>query len=248
MKQHAIVIKLQKKQIANDVLTECAIVGRTLQLSAEGEELGGNIMNPYGDLTRPVMARGMTEGFAEVKRVCQRYLVMGKVTDDNRLEKIDERKTVEEIIRDGKGRYDLVQHTTYLIGISSDQKVTLYSVHGNEIGTVNGNGIIEYSPAFSGPISLKTEAASVKVTYLHGEFGELDLYLEMPASFNIGMTESIKSHSHRMIVDHIMFLIMFNQYPEKAGLYKDRFTTDIEGLRQALQARTAFGRHAEDWS
>lgn len=248
MKQHAILIKLQKRQITNDVQTECAIVGRTLQLSAEGEELGGNIMNPYSDLTRPVMARGMTEGFAEVKRICQRYLVMGKVTDDNRLERMDDSEKRTETVAGKEGNYGLIAGVPYTIKAKADHDVALFDADGTFIGMSGNDEAVFHTPAKTGRIRLKTESGSVALTYSWGDGGSLDLNLCMPCSFNMGMTEAIKSSAHRMIVDHVMYSILFNQFPEKAGIYKERFLTDEEGLRKALQARTSFGRHAEDWS
>ena len=241
-------IKLHKKQIVNDVMAECGIIGRALQRSPETEEQGADIMTPDDELTKPIVARSITEGFGDVKRLCQRYLVKGRDLDDNRLERIDEMDKTEETITNKQGTYSMLRDKPYVIKVIAEKPVTLISATGEEIGFVDRNGSIEYIPKTTGSLSLETEAESVSITYHYGEFGTLELELNMPASFNLGMTETIKSCSHRLIVDHVMFSLLFNQWPEKAGVYKERVVTSIEGLKSALQARTGFCRNAADWS
>lgn len=248
MKECPVLISLLKKQIMNDVATECSIIGRTLQQNPETEEQGSRIMKPEDKLTQPVTARAMTEGFGEVKRVCQRYLTMGRDTDDNRLERINEMYKYNETVKNRQGFYDLVSGMPYIIEIKADKPVVLISSTGKVITTVNDNGRIEYTPAENGRITLETEAEEVGVTYYHGKFGTLELELSVPENFNLGMVETAKSNAHRMIVDHIMFSLLINQWPEKAVVYKERFNSDMEGLRSAMRARTRFTRHAHDWS
>ena len=248
MNQQPVLISLLKKQIVNDVAIECNIIGRTLQRSKETEEQGSDIMTPDDELTKPVVARGITEGFGEVKRVCQRYLVMGRDTDDNRLERINEMEKIRETVTNKLGGYDLVAGTPYVIAVKADKPVTLVSAMGKEIATLGGNSQTEYTPATSGRITLETDAEKVEITYYHGKFGTLELELTMPSNFNLGMTETAKSCAHRMIVDHVMYSLLLNQWPDKAVVYKDRFNADMEGLRDAMQARTKFTRRAADWS
>ena len=248
MSELPVLIKLLKKQIVNDVSIECNIIGRTLQRNPETEEQGGDIMSPDDDLTKPIVARAITEGFGEVKRICQRYLVMGRDTDDNRLERINEMDRHSETVSNKQGGYDLIAGTPYIIKVEADSPVTLVAANGNEIQTVGGQGKVEYTPPVTGRITLETDAPEVKMTYFHGDFGTLELELSMPCTFNLGVTETAKSCAHRMIVDHVMHAILLNQYPEKSAVYKERFLSNLEGLRNALQARTRFSRNAPDWS
>lgn len=248
MSEQPVLIRLLKKQIVNDVATECNIIGRTLQRNPETEEQGSDIMTPDDETTKPLVARAMTEGFGEVKRVCQRYLIMGRDTDDNRLERINEMDRYTETVTNKQGGYDLVTSTPYIISVKADKPVTLVSATGKEIEKTSGNSQVEYTPSTSGRISLETDAEKVELTYFFGNFGTLELELTMPANFNLGMTETAKGNAHRMIVDHIMFSLLINQWPEKATLYKERFNSDMEGLRNAMQARTRFSRNAHDWS
>ena len=248
MKEQPVLISLLKKQIVNDVQIECSVIGRTLQRNPETEEQGSDIMSPSDELTKPIVARAITEGFGEVKRMCQRYLVMGRDTDDNRLERINEMTKHTETVTDKQGRYDLLAGTPYIIGVEADKPVTIVSALGTDVGEVNGNSQIEYTPAITGRISLETKAEKVTLTYYSGQFGSLELELSMPSNFNLGMTETAKSCAHRMIVDHVMYSLLMNQWPDKSTIYRERVNVDAEGLRNALQARTRFSRHAEDWS
>lgn len=248
MSEQPVLISLLKKQIANDVAIECSIIGRTLQRNKETEEQGSDIMTPDNELTKPIVARAITEGFGEVKRICQRYLVMGRDTDDNRLERINEMEKVKETVSNKQGGYDLMIGTPYIIGVKASKPVTLVAANGWVIATLNGNSQTEYTPTASGRITLETDADKVELTYYHGTFGTLELELTMPANFNLGMTETAKSCAHRMIVDHVMYSLLLNQWPDKAVVYKERFNADMEGLRDAMQARTKFTRRAADWS
>lgn len=248
MSLQPVFISLLKKQIVNDVATECNIIGRTLQRNPETEEQGSEIMTPDDEMTKPVVARAITEGFSEVKRVCQRYLILGRDTDDNRLERINEMQKHTETVTNKEAGYELVAKTPYIISVKADRPVTLVSVIGEEIAKTSGNSHVEYTPSMSGSISLETEAEKVVLTYFFGTFGTLDLELSMPANYNLGMTETAKSNAHRMIVDHIMYSLLINQWPEKAAVYKERFNSDMEGLSNAMQARTRFSRNAHDWS
>ncbi len=248
MREIPVIISLLKNQIVNDVTTECNIIGRTLQRNPETEELGSDIMIPEDDLTKAILARAITEGFGEVKRVCQRYLIMGRDTDDNRLERINEMERFTETVRNKLGGYDLVANTPYIISVKADKPVTLVSSTGKKIEHTNGNSQVEYTPSISGRISLETDAEKVELSYCFGKFGTLELELCMPDNFNLSMTETAKSNAHRMIVDHIMFTLLINQWPETAAVYKERFISDMERLRYAVQARTRFSRNAHDWS
>lgn len=248
MSEQPVLISLLKKQIANDVAIECSVIGRTLQRNKETEEQGSDIMTPDDELTKPIVARAITEGFGEVKRMCQRYLVMGRDTDDNRLERINEMEKVKETVSNKQGGYDLMSGTPYIIGVKASKPVTLVAANGRVIATLNGNSQTEYTPTTSGRITLETDADKVELTYYHGTFGTLELELTMPANFNLGMTETAKSCAHRMIVDHVMYSLLLNQWPDKAVVYKERFNADMEGLRDAMQARTKFTRRAADWS
>ena len=181
MKEQSVTITLKKQQIVNDVSVQCGVIGRTLQKSPESEEQAAEIMTPDDVETKPIVARSIVEAWGEVKKVCQRYLSAGRVSDDNRLEGIATKTTTEG---------------------------------GEEVTT----------------------------------YGEFVLALTMPASFNIGLTETVKSNAHRMIVDYTMRAVLADQWPEKAAEYERLYAYDIENLRASLRARLRMTRRAVDWS
>lgn len=177
MKEQAITITLNKKQIVNDISVLCGVIGRTLQKEPGSEERAAEIMTPDDVETKPIVARSIVEAWGEVKRVCQRYLSRGRTVDDNRL---------ESIVQKGQGD--------------------------------------------------------------SSEYGSFVLELVMPASFNIGLTETVKSNAHRMIVDYSMRSILADQWPEKAAEYERLYAADTENLRSSLQARLRLTRRAADWA
>lgn len=89
-------IKLSKQNIVNDVAAELNLYGRTLELTAAGKdqtadnlrELANYIRTPDDNETKPIVARSMQEAWNTVKESCQRYLVVGRIDDDNRMEAI----------------------------------------------------------------------------------------------------------------------------------------------------------------
>lgn len=247
-------ITLRRKDIMNDVLANCNMVGRTLRKNPETEETAGEIMTPDDAFTKPIVARSLTKAFGEVKRICQTYLMFGRLTDDNRLDKIDESNRFEERIEASPlapgGKYRLLTGIPYRIYITSgvDLKVM------DDEGTVLARGTdIQFTYT---PVRMEeyltiycSEKYMVEVRYEWGDFGKYELQLCMPDSFNCGMTETIKTNAHGMMVNYVVSMILKDQYPEKAKEYAALYAEDAEGLRKALISRTAYGRrYAADWS
>jgi hypothetical protein len=256
MKEVPILIQLHKKQIVNDVSVACNVIGRTLQKSDETAEQGAEIMSPDDEATKPIVARSISEGFAEVRRVCKRYLVTGRDTDDNRLEQIDERDVDTETVNAGTTATScsktLQNGKACTIVVKTSGTVTVATSGGKELGTASGVSTFEYTATTaSETITLKStgsEAVEATVSYKYGEFGTLELELAMPSSFNLGVTETIKAACHRIIVDYTVRALMLDQYPDKAAVYGTRLTEDEDNLRSALVSRTSINRRAADWS
>jgi hypothetical protein len=256
MNEVPITIKLFKKQIVNDVSVDCNVIGRTLQKSDDTAEQGAEIMSPDDEATKPIVARSISEGFAEVRRVCKRYLLTGRDTDDNRLEQIDERDVDKETVQ--AGTTDTTCTKTLQVGkpcsivIKTSGTVTVTTSTGKSLGTASGVAAFDYTAtATDEKIVLKSSgdaAVEAIVSYKYGEFGTLILELAMPSSFNKGVTETIKANCHRIIVDYTVRSLLFNQYPDKAASYNERLTEDEEKLRSSLISRVGINRRASDWS
>lgn len=253
MKERMITIVLKKQQIVNDVSVECNLIGRTLQKNEDMAEIASEIMSPDDDESKPVIARSMTEAFGEVKKVCQRYLVYGRDTDDNRLEGIDETFRYKESVTSStagtNASFKLPKNEKVTIKVESASFVSV-SVGSEVLNSSIKSGSIDYtSTTDNAVLTIKSDQPYVvELSYSYGDFGSYELSLSMPPSFNIGVTETLKSNAHRMIVDYTMQALLRNQFPEKSQVYAQSFDQDAERLRSTLRARLRWGRRAPDWA
>lgn len=200
------------------------------------------------------MARALTEAFGLVKTKCQQYLIYGRYTDDNRLEKIDETNSYEEQVTAGpateNGKHVLLTGIDHRITAQADIEIKVMDDEGNILAR-GTNVAFVYTPVRMDEylVFYSAEETTVDVKYNWGDFGSYELELEMPKRFNIGMTESIKSAAHKAMVDYVMYSILKDQYAEKGKEYFELYTADLETLRTALIARSTYSRaYAADWS
>lgn len=253
MRSREIQIKLLKKQIADDITVESNMIGAILQQSKETQESGARIMTPDDDEIKPVVARAMTEGFGEVKRHCQKYLVLGRDTDDNRLEKINEMSTSINSVKPStsgtQDTFNMTANTPYILRITSSATVTIKD-GTSTVATVNGMKEVDYTPSSATQLTVVgSPSTTVTIKYMWGDFGYYELRLSLPESFNVGVTETLKSYAHRLIVDYVMRAVLFNQFPERAQLYGQKVDADVEKLSDVLNARISnFTRRSADWS
>ncbi|WP_289104239.1 hypothetical protein [uncultured Bacteroides sp.] len=247
-------ITLKRKEILNDVLVNCSVIGRTLRKNPETEETAGDIMTPDDVYTKPVVARSLTYAFGEVKRICQHYLMYGRFTDDNRLDKMDESNKYSETVQAStlspQCKYRFLTGIPYKIHVVADNDLQVKDNEGNTLA--RGRDVqFSYTPVRSGEYLTIYSASSTeaRIEYVWGDFGQYELQLNMPNTFNFAMTETIKTNSHGMMVNYVMAQVLKDQYAEKAKEYANLYAADMEGLRKALISRTAYGRkYAADWS
>lgn len=247
-------IQIKRKEIVNDILVNCNIIARSLQKNPETEELAGELMTPDDEQTKPVVARALTEAFGEVKRICQKYLVLGRYRDDNRLERIDETNRYVENVEANPAatecKYHLLTGIPYTVKATSTEEVKIMDDEGSTLA--QGTDIeFDYTPVrMNECLTVSSrDTTTVAITYLWGYFGHYEVRLDMPECFNISMTETVKSCTHRMMVDYAMYAILKDQYAEKAKEYAAAFTDDQEALRGALRSRVRYRRpFAGDWS
>lgn len=249
-------INLNRKEITDDILAKSNLLARQMARNPETEELAGDIMTPDDITVKPIVARSLTEAFSQVKKKCQQYLVFGRFTDDNRLEKIDETNSYEEKVNSSPA----TENGKHVLLTGIEHRITTQSESGIEIKVMDNEGNILARGANNAfvytPLRMEeylvfysTEQTTVDVTYRWGDFGSYELELEMPKRFNIGMTESIKSAAHKLMVDYVMWQILKDQYAEKAKEYYEQYIADQETLRMALIARSTYSRaYAADWT
>lgn len=259
MKEIIIEIELDKKQIVNDVALECNQLGRTMGHQSGLEELAADIMTPDDNETKPIVARSLTEAIDIVKSTCHRYLTMGRLKDDNRRETILGATKEEQTAESGvpcefsmgikKGRkYEITQGATGYASATvslktSEGKQTLLGELGGKTQSLtfyaesDGVIIVQHTGEVDAVYTLSDKTASI-----------FRLQLEMPSSFNPGMTSAIKSASHRIMVDYVMAQVLKNQQVEKYQTYMQLVEADRSMLRSALRTRSVYRRRAADWS
>lgn len=62
------------------------------------------------------------------------------------------------------------------------------------------------------------------------------LKLEIP-NWNVAVTDALKSHCHRYIVDYVMSQFLMDQFADKAGTYGESATADYNNLKSDLLSR-----------
>lgn len=248
-RDRGILVKLSKKQLMDEVAVQCNQAGRALQVTEE---------------TMPILARSLSEGWARVKNVCRAYLILGRDTDDNRLEGIDERRKYKETLEVSSAdkaecTTKLMKGVPVLIEVACEGMVSV-SIQYNHLPEVKriqkevieGRGVIKHTPTTVGETlyleSLSGEGLNVTITYIYGEFGSYELSLSMPFGFNLGATESIKAASHSIIVYYVVAAYLRHLLPEKSAEYRELALMAEEELRSALRSRVRWGRRAEDWA
>lgn len=62
------------------------------------------------------------------------------------------------------------------------------------------------------------------------------LKLEIP-NWNVAVTDALKSHCHRYIVDYVMSQFLMDQFADKAGTYGENATADYNNIKSDLLSR-----------
>lgn len=64
----------------------------------------------------------------------------------------------------------------------------------------------------------------------------MTLKLEIP-NWNVAVTDALKSHCHRYIVDYVMSQFLMDQFADKAGTYGESATADYNNIKSDLLSR-----------
>lgn len=266
-----ITIVFGKGQVLTDVSAQCAALARTIELSSisgKAEEaesvrlLAGYINSPSDNVIRPIVARAFTEAYDQVKSVCQRYLKLGRTEDDNRLESIIE----GEVITVYKGTPTQsgnlggftpeagVKYKVSVEGIGAAEMSVTIQYQGATVATLNNSeSTCEIEGVFNGgTVSCMTDihiapTNEIVVTADSTAFAEMVLELGMPSNFNIGVTSTIKSTSHKIFVDYILSQVLRFQRPQDSTALLEAVEWSKGLLLKALSARETFTRSHQDW-
>lgn len=80
-----VTIVLNREEIMGDVISVAHVTGRRL-FSPGQEEKASDIQTPEEGADRYIVARALSAALANIRQRCARYLVTGRLLDDNRLE------------------------------------------------------------------------------------------------------------------------------------------------------------------
>lgn len=78
-------------------------------------------------------------------------------------------------------------------------------------------------------------------------YDEVTFDLEIP-NWNIAVTDGLKSHMHRYIVDYVMSQFLTDQYSDAASRYAESVTTDYGNVQRDLLSRDNYTHRRPSWT
>ncbi len=78
-------------------------------------------------------------------------------------------------------------------------------------------------------------------------YEKVTLNLEIP-NFNIAVTDGLKSHMHRYMVDYVMSQFLSDQYADKAGTYAESVGADYDNIKSDLLSRDNYIHRRPSWT
>lgn len=223
MNKKKIYLTFDLGQVCNDILVKCNLISQTI-MDAAMADIRANVEAPDDPEHRSIINRSVTEAFGRVKVACQRYLTVGRDTDDNKLERL-----VSEVeyaqAKDSEG------HLLFDCTVSGVPKVVYM---GNTTWIDAADGTTEVTPDAEPTIKYDYNEI-VSVTY-----ETVPLTLEIP-NFNLSVTDHLKSSIHKYVVDYTMGRFLQDQVADKAKEYKDLADTeDLASIISDVNARERY--------
>lgn len=201
-------------QVCNDVLTKCFVVSQGLQDEAQ-KDIRANIESPDAAETQSIINRSVTEAVGNIKIACQRYLTMGRTSDNNKLERI---------VKGTKAYSYVPQEKT---GKVLEHIVT--NIYGQE------------------PVIEDNEVSYESTAREEILYEEVSFHLEIP-NWNIAVTDGLKNHMHRYLVDYVMSQFLSDQYPDAANRYAESVNTDYRNIQSDLLSRDSYTHRRPSWT
>lgn len=79
------------------------------------------------------------------------------------------------------------------------------------------------------------------------EYEKVNFLLEIP-SWNIAMTDPLKNHMHKYIVDYVMGQFLADQYGDKAAEYEKKASADYTNVMSDLTSRDNYTKRKPSWT
>ena len=194
-----ITIDIYLQQTCNDVLTECNLISKNL-----GEDfsiqLKSDIASPDDGETRGIIMRGHTEALGNVKRAARKYLLSGRTEDDNKLERLATATYSQAKDQHGHDLYDCTVN---------GEPVVVWK-DGNEYKKSSDNTPV--TPDATPTVKYSDTPTSV-------DYDTVTLEMDIPG-WDTAVTDALKNHIHKYIVDYVMWRFLQNQHDPKCAEYK----------------------------
>ena len=79
------------------------------------------------------------------------------------------------------------------------------------------------------------------------EYEKVNFLLEIP-NWNIAMTDPLKNHMHKYIVDYVMGQFLADQYGDKAAEYEKKASADYKNVMTDLTSRDNYTKRKPSWT
>lgn len=79
------------------------------------------------------------------------------------------------------------------------------------------------------------------------EYEKVNFLLEIP-NWNIAMTDPLKNHMHKYIVDYVMGQFLADQYGDKAAEYEKKASADYKNVMTDLTSRDNYTKRRPSWT
>lgn len=79
------------------------------------------------------------------------------------------------------------------------------------------------------------------------EYEKVNFLLEIP-NWNIAMTDPLKNHMHKYIVDYVMGQFLSDQYGDKAAEYEKKASADYKNVMTDLTSRDNYTKRKPSWT
>ena len=237
-----ITLSFDLEQVANDILVKCNLISTSIREEAM-EDIKANVQEPDNPETRSIINRAVTEAFGNVKGMCQRYLKVGRTTDNNMLEQIvsDIEYVKEEV------EVQAVDEDDHLLYTCTESAVE-HTVYTEDEGTTwkdatSGNAVVpDDTPEPKVVTKTVTTDEIDTITY---ETIVLELFIQ---NFNVAATDALKSAIHKYVVDYAMGRFLQDQLSDKAAEYKALADGEDSGsIIHFLNSRERFNMRKPSW-
>lgn len=220
-------IDILLQQTINDLLVECNLIGKNM-VDKANQQLMAEIMTPDDPETKSIICRAHSEAIGDVKKACRRYMKTGRISDSNVLERLHSSTNTHTV------NVQVVVDNVYK-DLYKYQDIQVYKVSSNNYKAVSDGNTVSGATDSNVEQVTKTVVDSV-------EYAVVPLEMDIP-NWDIAVTDALKNHIHKYIVDYVMWRFLQNQADEKCAEYKKLADEeDYPNIEHDLTCRDRFTR------